>query len=1276
RDVTVRIVGDFYKAENLNGTGIGTSELINLTIFDQNDTLGGGLAAELNSNILFFANFTNGTSGAAINVTGSFCNITVDTTVNQNMSFNSTSLVYQFSRSFSTIGTRDWNVTCTAPTFGTVFANDMITISQDLFPSVTNVRPTSGTNVAINSTVNITAEVTDDILVDTVLANVTGPSGNFLLPMTLLGGTTYNVSFVNTSSFGQYNVTIIANDTANQINNTESTFFVASDSSAPTVVALNPAAGQSFDASSTINITANVTDNAAVDAVFVNVTKPDGSIVQVTLVLTSGITYNNTFNDTSASGTYTVRYIANDTSGNVNSGTTRDFTIGAPAAPPPTEGGGPGGTAPTTPPAPPAAVAPPSAVAPAAAAAPAAAPRRILPRPVKPISYEVFKETPIACAFLVEGVEEGLRTEEVEMSPLFVIPDNFTAASKPFRFACSGQDVDLTVSVPNTFEELEALRCNAGGCVPIGALGISNEDILCGDTTLTELRIAELLSVEEWLQPESFDEIQSYTRTVTVTEPVISVGKYVVRFREITEDVIATMGSPIASVREPANPNARIVGTPITLSGPYSGKVQVTVPYTPAPDVEEGSLALYKQTVEGWEALDSVLDKENQLIVAETVVGGPEELFAVLGIVCDSCTDIRVKQVYDGGTRDAIFLLHGFMSRSSTWSFIEDDFVRNRQPYQLWTIEYPSSSGITDLIDEVYEHLEGHANEYDDIKIVGHSLGGFITQGVLAKAQENNAPWLSKVSDAILVGNPNEGSPVGEQYGSFWSQLMNLRRMETLFDPASPMADVLGTGWNVPRAEGVNYYVVAGTKPYELRVGDRSVSTADIAGITGVNDGITNVTSTQHVGSTYIRELCTDYFEVGVTHTATINAPIGRKVIERILTRELYEQGEQAVGYTQYFRFRVDSCTAEDQYVIIGKPIEPEKAAGIFACTCGNGVCGVDENELTCPSDCLFEEEAMSWWWSLLWLIVLIGLLHYGTKVIKRFYDRESKIAQKWNEKKSKKVKKWYDDRTKIKLPWTIIKWEPHSVHVKGVRTAVDRRLIEFNGWQRAQRNKIIREWKLLGDEAKALGAAVKQASKRMKPKTSIVDALRAKERVFVETYRRERVLSEKVVRKVVKEAEDSRRSFVKRFMDAWKASSDVSTGKYAIDSVKKRLDVLIEGLKGKEPVLPDHVLEKFDKQARSAERSFVERFRSAWKASSAIPMPHIEPWKHVSVTKTKPGKPAKIEAWKPKTYAKKPSLWNSIKAWITKPRITKNLDAEFRHLSKEVRKLRTRKLY
>ena len=95
-------------------------------------------------------------------------------------------------------------------------------------PLVENLTPQVGSQVALSSSVNITANVTDNILVDTVIANVTYPN-NTVEQVTLLdetGDNIYNGTFANTDPVGTYTVRIIANDTSLHQNiNTISNFF-------------------------------------------------------------------------------------------------------------------------------------------------------------------------------------------------------------------------------------------------------------------------------------------------------------------------------------------------------------------------------------------------------------------------------------------------------------------------------------------------------------------------------------------------------------------------------------------------------------------------------------------------------------------------------------------------------------------------------------------------------------------------------------------------------------------------------------------------------------------------------------------------------------------------------------------------------------------------------------------------------------------------------------------------------------------------------------------
>jgi len=61
--------------------------------------------------------------------------------------------------------------------------------------------------------------------------------------------------------------------------------------------------------------------------VLVNITKPDSSTQTQTLTLNSSPIYEFNFTNTSLLGNYTVRIIANDTSGNINNTETIQFTI-------------------------------------------------------------------------------------------------------------------------------------------------------------------------------------------------------------------------------------------------------------------------------------------------------------------------------------------------------------------------------------------------------------------------------------------------------------------------------------------------------------------------------------------------------------------------------------------------------------------------------------------------------------------------------------------------------------------------------------------------------------------------------------------------------------------------------------------------------------------------------------------------------------------------------------------------------------------------------------
>jgi hypothetical protein len=102
-----------------------------------------------------------------------------------------------------------------------------------------------------------------------------------------------------------------------------------SDIKNPNVTQISPQQGKGYGINTSVNITANVTDNINVSEVWFNITLPNTTIIRLRgYDDNSDNVYNITFNQTALTGTYSVRVIANDTSGNTNSSETTFFFVG------------------------------------------------------------------------------------------------------------------------------------------------------------------------------------------------------------------------------------------------------------------------------------------------------------------------------------------------------------------------------------------------------------------------------------------------------------------------------------------------------------------------------------------------------------------------------------------------------------------------------------------------------------------------------------------------------------------------------------------------------------------------------------------------------------------------------------------------------------------------------------------------------------------------------------------------------------------------------------
>jgi len=200
----------------------------------------------------------------------------------------------------------------------------MQTIPDTSIPVVTAILPVNTTYYVTNS-VMISANVTDDFLAN-VTANITYPNGTVqLLPLYLTTGTTkYNASFTIPSNYGVYNITILANDTSSNLNNTERTNFTAL-SLPPSLNNITHAPPvQGFG--QPVRINANVTDEDNVSVVWVGITTPLGVITNYTMTNISSTIWEYNYTNY-LNGTYNYTIFANDTYNVINNSAQFSFAM-------------------------------------------------------------------------------------------------------------------------------------------------------------------------------------------------------------------------------------------------------------------------------------------------------------------------------------------------------------------------------------------------------------------------------------------------------------------------------------------------------------------------------------------------------------------------------------------------------------------------------------------------------------------------------------------------------------------------------------------------------------------------------------------------------------------------------------------------------------------------------------------------------------------------------------------------------------------------------------
>ncbi|MBD3260059.1 hypothetical protein GF371_05545 [Candidatus Woesearchaeota archaeon] len=281
------------------------------------------------------------------------CNLTIDGAVNASNIASLNNTLTNYSVGGLSEGAHTWNVTCVDDA-NNVNISETRTFTIDLTPPTVTVLNCTPDPADGGAAVTCTANVTDNIQIGTVFANVTHINGSVLPQTTLCSGNATvqlcNFTYTETTSKGLYNVSWLADDPAGN-NDTAKDNFTVLDVSSPVITPVS-CVPDPANIGVTVNCTANLTDNLQISAVWANATHANSSVIpqNVACIGTNkSQSCSFIFTKTTIAGLYNVTWYANDTSSNNATPALDNFSVAvapaAPAAPTRGSGGGSGSAA-------------------------------------------------------------------------------------------------------------------------------------------------------------------------------------------------------------------------------------------------------------------------------------------------------------------------------------------------------------------------------------------------------------------------------------------------------------------------------------------------------------------------------------------------------------------------------------------------------------------------------------------------------------------------------------------------------------------------------------------------------------------------------------------------------------------------------------------------------------------------------------------------------------------------------------------------------------------
>lgn len=219
-----------------------------------------------------------------------------------------------------------------------------VAIPDTTAPVLTNCAVAPRALTAAGGTITITADATDNVSVQSVVAEVQGPNGTTTVQLTAGGGSGYSGTFslpANSSAAPvSYQVRLVASDpSGNQTPQDCGTVTVAApDREAPQIGSCTLAPSTLPFTGGAVQIQASITDNVGVTSVTARILRGGSVVDTAALSPGAGPSFATTFaalpNRTGAALVYDVELIATDAAGNTRTAPCGSYTVQADTVPP------------------------------------------------------------------------------------------------------------------------------------------------------------------------------------------------------------------------------------------------------------------------------------------------------------------------------------------------------------------------------------------------------------------------------------------------------------------------------------------------------------------------------------------------------------------------------------------------------------------------------------------------------------------------------------------------------------------------------------------------------------------------------------------------------------------------------------------------------------------------------------------------------------------------------------------------------------------------------